>query len=98
MERGKMRDIKINSAGGGNLNFWLAVLVLAAVFLIWGLFIFFTVGVKWPPAWDFGALPDVPGQSIYSTHALQPGQTSGSSLHQEGKLVPQHVKSPPQNN
>jgi len=89
-----MSDKKMKGNGGGNISTWLAALTLAALFLFWGLFIFFSVGVKWPPAWDFGALPDVPGQSIYSTHPVQPGQ-SGASLHQEGKLAPQHVKNPP---
>jgi hypothetical protein len=89
-----MNDVMTNSAGGRNLNPWLAVLALAAVFLLWGLFIFFKVGVKWPPSWDFGAIPDVPGQSVYSTHPVQQDQSGRSSLHLEGKLVPQHVKNP----
>jgi hypothetical protein len=46
---------------------WLVPLAIAAVFLIWGLAIFFLVGDKGPPAWDFGVVEDIPGQSPYST-------------------------------
>jgi hypothetical protein len=46
---------------------WLVPCAIAALFLIWGLAIFFLVGDKGPPAWDFGAVEDIPGQSPYST-------------------------------
>jgi hypothetical protein len=44
---------------------------IAACFLIWGLTIFFTVGEKGPPAWDFGTVQDIPGESPYSTHPIK---------------------------
>ena len=43
-------------------------LVIAVLFLLWGLFIFFMVGDKGPPSWDFGVMEDIPGQSPYSTN------------------------------
>ncbi len=43
-------------------------MVIAVLFLIWGLFILFMVGDKGPPAWDFGVVEDIPGQSPYSTN------------------------------
>jgi hypothetical protein len=46
---------------------WLVPFAIAAIFLIWGLLIFFLVGDKGPPAWDFGVVEDIPGQSPYST-------------------------------
>jgi hypothetical protein len=46
---------------------WIVVLAMAAVFILWGLFIFFTVGDKGPPSWDFGVIRDIPGESPYST-------------------------------
>ena len=46
---------------------WLVPFAIAAVFLAWGLLVFFLVGDKGPPAWDFGIMADIPGQSPYST-------------------------------
>lgn len=46
---------------------WLVPFAIAAIFLIWGLLIFFLVGDKGPPVWDFGVVEDIPGQSPYST-------------------------------
>jgi len=46
---------------------WLVPFAIAVLFLIWGLAIFFLVGDKGPPAWDFGVVEDIPGQSPYST-------------------------------
>jgi hypothetical protein len=46
---------------------WLVPLCIAVVFLLWGLFIFFMVGDKGNPPWDFGTVEDIPGQSPYST-------------------------------
>ncbi len=51
---------------------WAVVFGLAIFFLLWGLLIFWTVGEKGPPGWDFGAMPDIPGQSPYSTQIEQP--------------------------
>ncbi len=46
---------------------WLVPIAIAALFLLWGLIIFFMVGNKGQPPWDFGAVEDIPGQSPYST-------------------------------
>jgi hypothetical protein len=46
---------------------WIVVVAMAVVFILWGLFIFFTVGDKGPPSWDFGVIKDIPGESPYST-------------------------------
>jgi flagellar basal body-associated protein FliL len=46
---------------------WIVVIAMAVVFILWGLFIFFTVGDKGPPSWDFGVIKDIPGESPYST-------------------------------
>ena len=50
-----------------NLRGWIIVIAMAVMFVAWGLFIFFTVGDKGPPSWDFGVIRDVPGESPYST-------------------------------
>jgi len=72
---------------------WMTAFGLAAAFLLWGLFVYRIVGVKWPPVWEFGVIADVPGSSVYSTHPQQPGRPGFSaSLHEEERLVPQHVQ------
>ena len=46
---------------------WVVVVAIAVIFILWGLFIFLTVGDKGPPYWDFGVIKDIPGESPYST-------------------------------
>jgi hypothetical protein len=43
------------------------VLAMAFLFLVWGIFIFFMVGDKGQPGWNFGVVKDTPGESAYST-------------------------------
>ena len=52
---------------GGTFRSWIIVIAIGVVFIVWGLFIFFTIGDKGPPPWDFGVIRDVPGESPYST-------------------------------
>ena len=51
----------------GTLRSWIIVMTIAVLFFIWGLFIFFAVGDKGPPVWDFSVVEDIPGESPYST-------------------------------
>jgi hypothetical protein len=56
------RELEISSLSS------LALLVGAAiVFVAWGLFVYSTVGMKWPPNWYFQNVEDLPGSGIYST-------------------------------
>jgi hypothetical protein len=55
----------------GNLKGWLIVIGIAVFFLAWALFAYFLIGDKGPGSWDFGTVPDIPGESPYSTY--QPG-------------------------
>ncbi len=64
---------------------WLIVLSIAASFLLWGLFVFKSVGDKGQPGWNFGIVEDIPGQSTYSTHRPNPIFTTPPAL------TPQHV-------
>jgi hypothetical protein len=50
---------------------WTIVILFSAVILAWGLATFILVKDR-PREWDFGALKDVPGQSIYSTDKAPP--------------------------
>lgn len=72
---------------------WSIISAIAVGFLAWGLLIYFVIGDKGPPGWDFSVIPDVPGESIYSSynpanpHGLAPGPESTP-------VVPQHVSGP----
>ena len=63
------------------------VMAIAISFLAWGLLIFFSVGDKGSPPWDFGIVQDIPGESAYSTHGPVPGKAS--------EPEPQHVSQKP---
>ena len=69
------------------LRGWLIVGTLALLFLFYGFFMYFAVGDKGPPPWDFGVVEDIPGQSSYSTHP--PRQGKGAEPE------PQHVSKKP---
>jgi hypothetical protein len=48
---------------------WVILTVFAALILGWGMFAEMMVKEQ-PSHWDFGQLPDTPGQSIYSISAV----------------------------
>jgi hypothetical protein len=96
MQKG-MKPTQDFPQAGERIGDWLVPLSLAVGFLLWGLLIFFMVGVKWPPDWNFGVIPDVPGGSVYSSGGRTPLPTVASPyLHEQAKLSPQHVMSRPQ--
>jgi hypothetical protein len=72
------------------------VVGMAIFFFIWGLTIFFTVGEKGPPSWDFGTVQDIPGESPYSTQRIKE-VADLSPLPVETNVVvdKQHVDEPP---
>jgi len=45
---------------------WVFLIVFSAIILGWGMFVEKMVTTA-PAQWDFGVLPDTPGQSVYST-------------------------------
>jgi len=73
--------------GKQGLRGWLIVGSMVLLFLLYGFFMYFAVGDKGPPSWDFGVVPDIPGQSSYSTHP--PSQGKGTEPE------PQHVSQRP---
>ncbi len=62
-----MVSISKNQEKKVKLRSWIIVVSIAVLFLIWGLLVFFVVGDKGPPVWDFSVVEDIPGQSPYST-------------------------------
>ena len=72
-----------------SLKGWFYVCGLALLFFIYGLFMFYMIGDKGPPGWDFGTVEDIPGESVYSTNQPITGGTAAPE--------PQHVsQKPPQ--
>ncbi len=85
-DEGRTETAQKTSERNAGLHGWLIILTMAILFLCYGLFMFFTVGDKGPPRWDFGVVEDIPGESVYSTHSLGAPEPS-----------PQHVsQKPPQ--
>jgi hypothetical protein len=74
---------------------WLIILALTVGISLWQLLLYFGIGDKGPPSWDFSVVPDVPGQAPYSTDTkafpgLVPHPVVGQPL-----VEPQHVREPP---
>ena len=72
---------------GLSLRSWLYVSALAFMFLLYGLFMFFMIGDKGPPEWNFGTVEDIPGESVYSTNEPITGGAAAPD--------PQHVSQKP---
>jgi hypothetical protein len=66
---------------------WTFVIGLAVLFLLYGLFLFLSIGDKGPPDWDFGLIEDIPGKSVNSTSPEPAGNI--------GEPEPQHVSGRP---
>lgn len=60
---------------------WIIVVGIALAFVIYGIFAFFVIGDKQPPDWDFGAVKDVPGESVYSTYPYRGGTEEPEPQH-----------------
>ncbi len=72
---------------------WSIIGAIAISFLMWGLLIYFVIGDKGPPDWDFSVVPDIPGESTYST--MNPQRPHGLAPSIEANPVePQHVMGP----
>ncbi len=71
---------------------WAIVAAIPAALLIWGFFLFFAIGTKGSPAWDFSVVEDIPGQSAYSTAPVE--GPPNLPVRQVEKVTPQHVSGP----
>ncbi len=60
---------------------WIIVAGIALLFVIYGLFAFFVIGDNQPADWDFGAVKDVPGESVYSTYPYRSGTEEPEAQH-----------------
>lgn len=67
------------------LRGWLIVCAMSVLFVLYGFFAFYVIGDKGPPDWDFGSLPDVPGESVYSTYPYRGRAVEPEPQHVNGK-------------
>ncbi len=74
-----MQELTAKGNDKSTIGSLIIVIVIAISFLAWGLFIFFSVGDKGSPSWDFGIVQDIPGESVYSTHP--PGSPGPDPQH-----------------
>ncbi len=82
------KDEEIEEARPGLvIQGWLWAIGLALALFVYGMFAYVVIGDKGPPNWDFGVVPDIPGQSIYST---RPGIRGPQAIPE-----PQHVQGKP---
>jgi len=57
----------------GQFTSWVIIVLFTLLIVVWGLLAHFSVHSHTRRHWDFGALPDTPGESIYSTNEAQGG-------------------------
>ena len=60
---------------------WIIVAGIAVLFVIYGLFAFFVIGDNQPADWDFGAVKDTPGESVYSTYPYRDSTETPEGQH-----------------
>lgn len=84
--------------GGGRKDAWSWLIIsgLAVAVVGWGLLIFVTVGDKGLPPWDYTILPDVPGESAYSTHSAPEYSGRVPKPNVKDEVLMQHVRERPQ--
>jgi len=68
---------------------WMVVVSIAVAFFLWGIFIFFMVGISWPPPWRYGTVADVPGQSVYGVRGAE--KAAGTAPLGDEEVRQQHV-------
>ncbi len=60
-------DEKKTYGGESIVTSWVIIGIICSWVIAWGFFLYFSIGDKWPPGWDYRIVKDVPGQSEYST-------------------------------
>ncbi len=68
---------------------WIVVFSITFFFFLWGLFIYYAVGVGQAPFWRYGIVPDVPGQSVYSVQKAE--EQSGTAISGGETIRKQHI-------
>jgi hypothetical protein len=89
MNTGQPYKIDRKGKSDSMVRSWLMVLSISLIFFLWGMLIYFTVGISWPPPWRYGTVPDVPGQSVYSVQNAE--ERAGTAFSPGNKTQVQHV-------
>ena len=66
---------------------WVIVFAICVGLVAWGVVNWFFVR-EGPRSWDYGALPDVPGQSVYSSEGLPRNKAVSIQVHRLPEAVP----------
>ncbi len=64
---------------------------MSVSFLVYGAILYLVVGTRPGPTWFFGTMPDVPGQSEYSTSSTKQFFLNATSPEKGGVVSRQHV-------
>ncbi len=74
---------------GSGIKSWAIVTAIALSFFLYGIFVFYIVGVSWPPPWRYGTVADVPGQSVYGVRGAE--KAAGTAPLGDENVRRQHV-------
>jgi hypothetical protein len=75
---------------------WLIVCGMSLAFVAYGFLAFFVIGDKGSPDWDYGAVPDVPAQSTYSTYPFREAGAEPEPQHVDQRPAAQMAGAPDQ--
>jgi hypothetical protein len=88
-------DHSAHEKGSSTYINWLYVAGMAFSFIFYGLLLYFTIGDKGSPVWDYAAVEDVPGESVYSTNTGPKASGLIPSPRQYERVIRQHVMERP---
>ncbi len=74
---------------GSGIKSWAIVTAIALSFFLYGILVFYIVGVSWPPPWRYGTVADVPGQSVYGVRGAE--KAAGTAPLGDENVRRQHV-------
>ncbi len=74
---------------GSGIKSWAIVTAIALSFFLYGILVFYIVGVSWPPPWRYGTIADVPGQSVYGVRGAE--KAAGTAPLGDENVRRQHV-------
>jgi hypothetical protein len=88
-------DHSAHEKGSSTYINWIYVAVMAFSFIFYGLLLFFVIGDKGSPVWDYAVVEDVPGESVYSTNTGPSPSGLIPSPRQYERVIRQHVMERP---
>lgn len=89
MEEKSHLDLERSSARS-----WAILIGIAIAFLIWGFTLFFFIGDKGVPEWDYSIVEDIPGESPYSSRSTKSFSGPIPTPRLKDEMSEQHVMEP----